>query len=101
MTSSQNQPTVETSNIENTELSVEDNLPFAFARRHGVMLNKSFNQDFNQSPDRRRNENDADTIPLICRKKIQPSVLLEIQRHFQKIPKVQTVEDDEFDALLQ
>ena len=31
MTSSQNQPTVEASNIENTERLAEDNLPFAFA----------------------------------------------------------------------
>jgi len=89
MTSSQNQPTVESSNLENTGHSDESNLPFAFARRHGVMINYGVK------------ENDADGISLICRKSVTPSTLLEIQRYFQKTAKVQTVEDDEFDALLQ
>ncbi|MCK4864964.1 MAG: type II secretion system ATPase GspE [Gammaproteobacteria bacterium] len=93
MTSSQNQPTVETSNIENTEHFAEDNLPFAFARRHGVMIDQNINHDLNG--------NETNIISLICRNKIEPSVLLEIQRHFQKTPKIQTVEDKEFDALLQ
>jgi len=100
MTSSQNQPTVETSNIEDLErFAGKNNFPFAFARRHGVMVNQgvmanqSFNHDFNES--------EKNIISLICRNKIEPSVLFEIQRHFQKTPKIQTVEDEEFDALLQ
>lgn len=74
MTSSQNQPLVES-----------NNLPFAFARRHGVMLKQS----------------DADSVTLICRESFSSSVLLEIQRYFSKTPKVQTVTDEEFDSLLQ
>lgn len=93
MTSSQNQPTVENNNLESIGRAdaVEDNLPFAFARRHGVMVIHNHSQDLN----------DSRTLSLICRKKLAPSVLLEIQRHFQKSVKVQTVEDDAFSALLQ
>ena len=85
MTSSQNQPTVETNNIEDTSRSAEDTLPFAFARRHGVMVTES----------------DTHSISLTCRDSLAPTVLLEIQRHFQKTPNIQIVENDEFDALLQ
>ena len=85
MTSSQNQPTVESSNIDSTDLPPMQHLPFAFARRHGVMLKES----------------DADSVTLICRRSFVPSVLLEVQRHFHKSAKIQTVEDDEFDSLLQ
>ena len=76
MTSSQNQPTVDSST---------DRLPFAFARRHGVMVKES----------------DDNTIYLSSREKLAPSVVLEVQRHFQKSVNVQTVEGDAFDALLQ
>lgn len=89
MTNSQNQPTVEASNLDNridsSRLSDSDNLPFAFARRHGVMIKES----------------DTHFISLICKQSFTPSILLEVQRHFQKTPKVETVADDEFDALLQ
>jgi len=85
MTSSQNQPTVESSNIDSADLSPMEHLPFAFARRHGVMLKES----------------DTDSVTLICRSSFVPSVLLEVQRYFHKPAKIQTVEDDEFDSLLQ
>ena len=91
MTSSQNQPTVESSNLEDTVHSSDHTLPFAFARRHGVMLNH----------DEMVNENNEEILSLICREKTEPSVLLEIQRHFLKPVKTQIVESDEFDALLQ
>ena len=64
MTSSQNQPTVEKSSLENQHPENADNLPFAFARRFGVMVNES----------------DDTTISLTCRKALAPSTLLEIQR---------------------
>jgi len=89
MTSSQNQPTVESNNLESVTHSAEDNLPFAFARRHGVMINHGIE------------EKELDIISLICRKSVTPPTLLEIQRYFQKTAKVQFVEGDEFDALLQ
>ncbi len=92
MTSSQNQPTVDSS-LENTSQPDSDSLPFAFARRHGVMID--------QNPNQRFNENEAQGLSLISRDKLNPSVLLEIQRHFQKSIKVQSVGSDEFDALLQ
>lgn len=85
MTSSQNQMTVASSNIEIPQRPDEDNLPFAFARRHGVMITES----------------DSHSISLLCYKTLAPSILLEIQRHFQKTPIIQIVEHDEFDALLQ
>lgn len=85
MTSSQNQPMVKNSNIDNPHLFDEDNLPFAFARRHGVMVTGS----------------DTYSISLTCRETLAPTVLLEVQRHFQKTPKVLTVDDETFDALLQ
>ncbi|MCK5724058.1 MAG: Flp pilus assembly complex ATPase component TadA, partial [Gammaproteobacteria bacterium] len=85
MTSSQNQPMVASSNLEITSSSEVDNLPFAFARRHGVMVKES----------------DANSLSLICRKTLTPAVLLEIQRHFQKTPKIQIAEDGTFDTLLQ
>lgn len=85
MTSSQNQPLVESSSLENPRQPDSDNLPFAFARRHGVMVNESKAQE----------------LSLISRDKLNPSVLLEIQRHFQKSVKVQAVGSNEFDALLQ
>ena len=100
MTSSQNQPTVENSNLDNSALTSpeisnpeivtsglpkKEHLSFAFARRHGVMIKES----------------DACTISLICRESFSPSVLLEVQRHFQKTPVAETVADEEFDALLQ
>ena len=89
MTSSQNQPTVESSNIEDTVQSSDYTLPFAFARRHGVMINHD------------ASENNEETLSLICREKTEPAVLLEIQRHFLKSVKIQSVESEEFDALLQ
>ena len=82
---SQYQPTVENNNIGEVDDSIVENLPFAFARRHGVMLKES----------------DRNTVSLICRQSYSPSVLLEVQRHFHKTPHVQTVEDDEFTSLLQ
>lgn len=85
MTSTQNLTTVENSNLENIPHSEEVNLSFAFARRHGVMVT----------------ENNTHTISLTCYNALAPSVLLEIQRYFQKIPVVHTVERDEFNALLQ
>lgn len=88
MTRSQNQP-VETNNPDQPgflELDHKlDRLPFAFARRHGVMVSES----------------DSETITLICRKTFAPSVFLEIQRYFQKTPTVQIVDNAMFDALLQ
>ena len=89
MTSNQSQPTVETSNLENDNLSGADNLPFAFARRYGVIVN----QDVNES--------EPGTLSLTCRATLAPSVLLEIQRYFQKTIKIQSIEGDAFDALLQ
>lgn len=77
--------TVASSNIEIPQRPDEDNLPFAFARRHGVMITES----------------DSHSISLLCYKTLAPSILLEIQRHFQKTPIIQIVEHDEFDALLQ
>lgn len=85
MTSSQNQPMVASSNLEITSSSEVDNLPFAFARRHSVMVKES----------------DANTLSLICRKTLTPAVLLEIQRYFQKSLKVHLAEDGTFDTLLQ
>ena len=85
MTSNQSQPMVETSNLESEVLSSADNLPFAFARRFGVLINSC----------------DKDTVSLTCRSELEPSVLLEIQRHFQKTIKSQSVAGDAFDAILQ
>ena len=85
MTSSQSQPTVETSNLENDTPSEVDVLPFAFARRYGVLVNTC----------------DGGTLTLICRSELAPSVLLEIQRHFQKTAKSLSVVGDAFDAILQ
>ncbi|MCK5385887.1 MAG: hypothetical protein KAJ39_01790, partial [Gammaproteobacteria bacterium] len=79
MTSNQSQPTVETSNLENDNLSGADNLPFAFARRYGVIVN----QDVNES--------EPGTLSLTCRATLAPSVLLEIQRYFQKTIKIQSI----------
>lgn len=89
MTSSQNQPTVETSNSENASHADVDSLPFAFARRYGVIIDHGIN------------ESASDTLSLICRATLAPSVLLEIQRYFQKTIKVRSIEGDAFDALLQ
>lgn len=89
MTSSQNQPTVETSNSENASHADVDSLPFAFARRYGVIIDHGIN------------ESASDTLSLICRATLAPSVLLEIQRYFQKTIKIQSIEGDAFDALLQ
>lgn len=85
MTSSQNQPTVESSNLESVSYADVDSLPFAFARRFGVMVKES----------------DMNTLSLICRDTLAPSILLEIQRYFQKTIKTQSIEGDAFDALLQ
>lgn len=85
MTSSQNQPTVESSNLESASYADVDSLPFAFARRFGVMVKES----------------DMNTLSLICRDTLAPSILLEIQRYFQKTIKVQSIEGGAFDALLQ
>ena len=62
-----------------------DELPFAFARRHGVLIN----------------ENDEQTISLTCRENISLATLLEIQRHFNKKPEIHKVDDAAFNALLQ
>lgn len=85
MTSSQNQPTVESSNLDNASYADVDSLPFAFARRFGVMVKES----------------DMNTLSLTCRDTLAPSILLEIQRYFQKTIKTQSIEGDAFDALLQ
>jgi len=82
---SQRQPMVEHSNPDTVAAAALDSLPFAFARRHGVMVSES----------------DADSITLICRKTLSASTFLEVQRYFKKTIKVQKVEDDAFDALLQ
>jgi len=84
MTSSQNQPSVD-SNLNATDSAVSAHLPFAFARRHGVMLKES----------------DSQSVTMICRASYNPSILLEIQRYFHKTPQVETVADKEFDRLLQ
>ena len=91
MTNRQSQPLVDKSN--STELVQEhsshlpgaDNLPFAFARRHGVIIDHS----------------DEQVISLTCRDDISASTLLEIQRHFLKTPQIKKVAKAEFDALLQ
>jgi len=85
MTSSQNQPTVDNSNIVNPHHTDEDRLPFAFARRHGVMISES----------------NTHSISLTCREKLSPTVLFEIQRHFHKTPIIQSVDSETFNALLQ
>ena len=85
MTSNQSQPTVETNNLENKNLSNAENLPFAFARRYGVLVTES----------------DTDSLSLACRSKLALPVILEIQRYFQKKIKIQSVVDDAFDAILQ
>ncbi|MCW8988874.1 MAG: type II secretion system ATPase GspE [Gammaproteobacteria bacterium] len=76
---------VENSNLDNPHYTDEDRLPFAFARRHGVMVTES----------------DSHSIFLTCREKLSPTILLEIQRHARKVSKVQTVDSETFDALLQ
>ncbi|MCW8900665.1 MAG: type II secretion system ATPase GspE [Gammaproteobacteria bacterium] len=76
---------VENSNLDNPHYTDEDRLPFAFARRHGVMVTES----------------DSHSIFLTCREKLSPTILLEIQRHTRKASKVQTVDSETFDALLQ
>lgn len=85
MTSNQSQPMAETSNLENEDSTNADNLPFAFARRFGVLINSS----------------DEATLSLSCRSELVPSVILEVQRHFQKTVKSQSVVGDAFDAILQ
>lgn len=91
MTNSQNQSSVEQSNAENISAAGSDiaRLPFAFARRHGVMISDTHEQDGDN------------TLALICRQSFSALSFLEVQRHFQKNLSVQTVEDAEFDALLQ
>ena len=76
---------VETSNIKNNKPSNANVLPFAFARRYGVLVSSS----------------DSQSLTLISRSELAPSVLLEIQRHFQKPIKSQSIEGDAFDAILQ
>ena len=93
MTSSQNQPTVDNSKLGTLSEPDSDSLPFAFARRFGVMINEGINEGISS--------NDAQPLYLTCRDKLSPTVLLEIQRHFQKTVKVQSIVSDEFDALLQ
>ena len=85
MTSSQNQPLVENNSSDNMMLSILEHLPFAFARRHGVMVNQS----------------DEQTVSLICRQSFSPAVLLEVQRYFHKSVITKIVEDEDFDSLLQ
>ena len=85
MTNSQSQPTVENNNLENASVAKVDSLPFAFARRFGVLVKES----------------DTDSLSLICRSALDISALLEIQRHFQKTIKTLAVEGDAFDSLLQ
>jgi len=82
----QRQPMVENNNPETVAITTSvDSLPFAFARRHGVMVSES----------------DADSITLICRNTLSTMTFLEVQRYFQKTIKVQKVEDDTFNVLLQ
>lgn len=76
---------VDSNNTTSVQSTDADSLPFSFARRHGIMVTRS----------------DENTIYLLCRKKLAASVLLEVQRHFHKTINVQTVEDSDFDALLQ
>ena len=85
MTNSQSQPTVETNNLESASVAKVDSLPFAFARRFGVLVKES----------------DMESLSLVCRSTPSIPVLLEIQRHFQKTIKTQAVEGDAFDSLLQ
>ena len=83
---SQGQPMVENNNPEAMAITARvDSLPFAFARRHGVMVSES----------------DADSITLICRNTLSMTTFLEVQRYFQKTINVQKVEDNAFNALLQ
>jgi general secretion pathway protein E len=96
MTSNQSQPMVDSNNLESASLSVAvsvvNSLPFAFARRHGVLIEAGNGLGIN--------END-DSITLVCRKTLSPATFLEVQRHFQKTIKVKIVADAAFDALLQ
>ena len=85
MTSSQNQAMVDNSNSENPHIKDEERLPFAFARRNGIMITGS----------------DDATISLTCREHISATTLLEIQRYYHKAPIVQAVESEAFNALLQ
>lgn len=85
MTSNPSQPTVEASSIKNDASLNANVLPFAFARRYGVLVSSS----------------DSESLTLISRSKLAPSVFLEIQRHFQKPIKSQSIEGDAFDAILQ
>ena len=85
MTSSQAQAMVDSSNQVAPGSIQEERLPFAFARRHGVMITAS----------------DADTISLTCREGLSTPILLEIQRHFNKTPILHMVESEAFNALLQ
>ena len=84
MTSKQN-PVMVDSNNALLQLLKEARLPFAFARRHGVMITGS----------------DEQTIYVTCREQASIPVLLEIQRHFKKTPQVKIVAADAFSAMLQ
>lgn len=85
MTSSQAQAMVDSSNPVASSSLEQERLPFAFARRHGVMITAS----------------DAETISVTCREDLSAPILFEIQRHFHKTPILHTVESEAFNALLQ
>ncbi|MES1925487.1 type II secretion system ATPase GspE [Salinisphaera sp. T31B1] len=62
-----------------------ERLPFAFAKRHGIMLG---------------GERDG-VIEVTCRRPISPTALAEVRRHCGRPLRVQRVEAQAFDALLQ
>lgn len=63
-----------------------DRLPFAFAKRHGVMLAA---------------KPDADDLELICCEPVDAGALLEVQRHTGRRLRIQKVAAEAFNAILQ
>lgn len=63
-----------------------DRLPFAFAKRHGVMLVA---------------RPEADDLEVICREPVNASALLEVRRHTGRKLHIRKVAAEAFDAILQ
>ncbi len=85
MTGSQVQLRVGNSSPDTEEQSTRQEIPFAYARRYGLLL-----KDIND-----------ERVTLVVRDRVPVSVLLELQRHFAKKVLLQPVDASGFDAMLQ
>ena len=84
-TASQSVPARHSAPVSHAPLPVIERLPFAFAKRNGIMLG-------NQQ---------AEAVEVICRTPTPTAALLEVRRHVGRALTVQSVPAAAFDALLQ